>query len=404
MDGSIGDHAHVPGAALDVVFSAERLHPPLGGAERATLESAAAVASAGHRVRCLALAVPEERSTPAPAADLGWRELPQPGSPYHSRDWRARVARGQAVGEGLRRALAERMADVVVTHGPAVPAVARAASAEGVPVLVCLHGYESLCHWRFVLGSTCIPESGCRACPRTLALHGAEREARVAHADGQRKALHGASQLIAPSQAVAEATRETCGRLPEVIAPVVAAPARVEADLDGPVLAVSSLWSAEKGAALLAPIARGLGSGRRLVVQAGDAGRQIPLPAGLTDLPNVEVRTRRAEISELLPGASVLVVPSQMPDPWARVAFEGMAAGVPVLASDVGGLRESVPTAQRVSPHDDAGAWGEALERLREPDTWRAARDAGRRAAVQILATRPAERFVRAVESAATAG
>jgi glycosyltransferase involved in cell wall biosynthesis len=118
---------------------------------------------------------------------------------------------------------------------------------------------------------------------------------------------------------------------------------------------------------------------------------------------NVEVRTAPAEIDELLPGASVLVVPSQMPDPWPRVAFEGMAAGVPVLASDTGGLRESVPASQRVSPHDDPDAWGAALNRLRDPVVWEGARTNGRRAAAAILATRPRERFVRAVETAAQA-
>lgn len=339
---------------------------------------------------------------PPPRA-IGWRELAQPSHGHRFWDWRARAARAETVAQGLRTALAERPADVVVTYDTAVPAVARAAAEARVPTLVWLHGYETLCHWRFVLDSTCLPGSSCRACPRTLALEPGERAARIAHADGHRAALAQASALVAPSRALADAAERTCGRRPEIVAPVHSAPFPVEADIDGPVLAVSSLWTRDKGAGLLAPIARRL-RGRRLVVQVGDAGQHVPPPPEWAELPNVEVRIAQAEITDLLPGAGVLVVPSQMPDPWPRVAFEGMAAGVPVLASDTGGLRESVPAPQRVSPHHDADVWGRALDRLREPAAWESAREAGRRAAAAILATRPAERFVAAVEAAARAG
>src|SRR4051794_38315385 len=280
-------------------------------------------------------------------AQIEWRALPQPDHGFAFWDWRARAARAEAVADGLRDAHAERRPDVVVTYDTAVPAVARAAAAEGVPVLVWLHGYETLCHWRFVLGTTCRPESRCRECPRTLALEPGEQAARIAHADGHAEALRGAAGLVAPSRALADAAEATCGRRPEVIAPVTRAPAPVMADPDGPVLAVSSLWTRDKGAEMLAPIARRLDGGRRLVVQVGDGGHHVPPPKVLADLPNVELRTAPAEIGDLLPGAAALVVPSQMPDPWPRVAFEGMAAGVPVLASDTGGLRESVPDEQR---------------------------------------------------------
>lgn len=385
------------------MFAAERMFPPLGGAERASLEAARAVADAGHRVRCIALAQPEADPGWKPPSSLSLQAVPQPEHGYAFWDWRARVARAEAVARGVDTAHNDRSADLVVTYDTAVPAVARAAVAAGIPLLVWMHGYETLCHWRFVLGSTCDPQSRCRACPRTIALAPSERAARIAHADGHAAALSSAAALVAPSAVLADAAQMSCGRRPQVIAPVTSAPARVLADPDGPVLAVSSLWTRDKGAELLAPIARRLAPGRRLIVQVGDAGHHVPPPAELFSMPNVEVRTAPAEIDELLPGASALVVPSQMPDPWPRVAFEGMAAGVPVLASDTGGLRESVPAAQRVSPHDDPDAWGAALDRLRDPVTWEGARADGLRAAAAIIATRPGERFVRAVEAAAGA-
>jgi glycosyltransferase involved in cell wall biosynthesis len=399
----VGDNPSVPGKPLEVVFAAERVAPPLGGAERAALEVANEVADAGHRVRTIGLERPEATGSWTVSPELGWRALSQPDHEHAFWDWRARVARAEAVAEGLRLALDERPADVVITYDTAVPAVTRVAGERGVPVLICLHGYEPLCHWRFVVGSTCVPESRCRACPRTLALAPAERAARIAHADGHAAAIRDAATLIAASAAIAKAAHDTCGRDPEVIVPITAAPSPAAADPDGPVLAVSSLWTRDKGADLLAPIAQRVRSGRRLVVQVGDGGHHVPLPPVLATLPNVEVRTEPAEIGDLLPGAAALIVPSQMPDPWPRVAFEGMAAGVPVLASDTGGLRESVPAPQRIKQFDDPDAWAEALRRLDDRAVWEAARERGRAAAAKILATRPAERFVAAVEATAQA-
>jgi glycosyltransferase involved in cell wall biosynthesis len=390
---------------LDVVFAAERVWPPLGGAERACLEMAAATAAAGHRVRTLGLERPEAGSADADSpTQIGWRSFPQPDHGHAFWDWRARVARAEAVGGGLADAIAERRPDVVVTYDTAVPAVARIAAGAGIPVLVWLHGYETLCHWRFVGGSTCEPQTRCRGCPRTLALAAPERAARIAHADGHRAALAGAAGLVAPSRVLGDAAAATSGRQPEVIAPISRGLAAIAGDPEGPVLAVSSLWTRDKGAGLLAPIADRLArAGRRLVVQVGDGGHHVPPPQDLLAAANVEVRTAPAEIDELLPGASVLVVPSQMPDPWPRVAFEAMSAGIPVLASDTGGLRESVPARQRVAPHDDPDAWAAALGELSDRRRWAQARAAGLAAAAEILQADPPRRFVAAVEAAAAA-
>jgi hypothetical protein len=80
-----------------------------------------------------------------------------------------------------------------------------------------------------------------------------------------------------------------------------------------------------------------------------------------------------------------------------------MSAGIPVLASDTGGLRESVPAAQRVTPHDDPDAWGEALHAMAEPGCWASARTAGLTAAAEVIGSDPPARFVAAVEATAAA-
>ncbi len=383
------------------MFAAERVLPPLGGTERAFVEEAAAVAAAGHRVRTLGLGSPERVAVGSPAREIGWSPVTPPRRRRAFWDWRERVARSDMLGEAVRDRTAARRPDVVVTSGTAAPGVMLAAAAADVPLVLRLHGYETLCHWRFVLDSQCRPESGCRACPRTLALDPQQRAARVAHADGQREALARAAVLVAPSRLLADTTAATCGRRPIVVAPALTAPAAAAGDIDGPILAVSSLWTRDKGVDLLAPIAMSLRAGRRLIVQAGDGGREAPLPAALLRRADVEVRTTPAETADLLDGCSAVIVPSQLPEPWGRVAFEAMAAGIPVLASDTGGLREFVPASQRVAPHGDPQAWATALAALLAPGPWEAARAAGLAAAQSVLATQPARRFVEAVQAAA---
>jgi glycosyltransferase involved in cell wall biosynthesis len=302
-------------------------------------------------------------------------------------------------------AVAARRPDVIVTYDTAAPAVARVAGEAGIPLLLWLHGYETLCHWRFVVGSTCVPESRCRSCPKTLALDAGQRPARLAFADGHRAALHEATALVAPSRALADAAHTTCGRRPVVIAPVSHGLPLVEGDPNGPVLAVASMWSRDKGAELLAPIAERLAQlGRRLIVQVGDGGRLVPLPTDLGAGGHAELRTDRAEIGNLLAGTSALIVPSQFPDPWPRVAFEAMSAGIPVLASDTGGLRESVPEEQRIRAYGDPDEWVAALRDITDPESWQEARSRGLAAATRILSSEPAARFAATVRGAAGVG
>jgi glycosyltransferase involved in cell wall biosynthesis len=387
------------GQGTEVAFAAERLWPPLGGAEESAVEMAGALAAIGYRVRCIGLERQAAGNRPLDPA-VEWQGVPQPDHDFPFWDWRARVARSDAVGAAVLRSHRERPIDLIVTYDTAAPGVARAARAAGRPLVLWIPGYESLCHWRFGVGSRCVPPFGCRTCPRTLELAGEERVARIAHGAGHAAALAGACDLITVSAVMADAVEEACGRRPRVIAPMIGPPPRVRADPAGHVLAISSIWTRDKGAGMLAPIARRLG-GRRLVVQNGRGRDIVALPGELLEQGNVEVLDSSGPIAEALEGASLLIVPSQLPDPWVRVAFEGMAAGVPVVVSDTGGMREYVPIEQRVHPHDDPDAWGAMMARTLSPERWAIARDRGFTAASGVLAGRPVERFAEAVDAAA---
>jgi glycosyltransferase involved in cell wall biosynthesis len=62
-------------------------------------------------------------------------------------------------------------------------------------------------------------------------------------------------------------------------------------------------------------------------------------------------------------GAAFAVTPSRWHEPHPYAVSEAMAAGLPVLASDIGGLPEMVGPDSTVAP-TDPGAWAEAMGRL----------------------------------------
>jgi glycosyltransferase involved in cell wall biosynthesis len=87
--------------------------------------------------------------------------------------------------------------------------------------------------------------------------------------------------------------------------------------------------------------------------------------------------------------ARLALVPSQLEEAWGRIATEAQASGIPVLASDRGGLPESVGSGGLLVPHDaPIGEWLEALSRVwDDPDTYdrlsRAALEHSRRPEIQ---------------------
>ena len=74
----------------------------------------------------------------------------------------------------------------------------------------------------------------------------------------------------------------------------------------------------------------------------------------------------RDRIWETLAGFDVLAVPSQWLETGPLVVMEAIAAGTPVLGSDLGGISELVTAGRNgwLVPHDSVDAWAAALERL----------------------------------------
>jgi glycosyltransferase involved in cell wall biosynthesis len=81
----------------------------------------------------------------------------------------------------------------------------------------------------------------------------------------------------------------------------------------------------------------------------------------LASLPNAELKPRTNDMKAVFGAARVVLIPSQWDEAWGRVASEAHVSGIPVLASDAGGLPEAV------------GPGGIVLDRHAPPERWAAA-------------------------------
>jgi glycosyltransferase involved in cell wall biosynthesis len=134
---------------------------------------------------------------------------------------------------------------------------------------------------------------------------------------------------------------------------------------------------------------------------AGDAlpgtGREELLDAQARELGVADRVVRlgfREDVDDVLGAADALVVPSTLPEPLGLVALEGAAAGLPVVASDAGGLPEVVDDGRTglLVPPGDPGALAAALARL--AGDARAAAAMGAAGAEEVRGRFTAERMV----------
>jgi glycosyltransferase involved in cell wall biosynthesis len=380
---------------VNVLFAEMALLRCPGGAERFAFELMAALGRR-HGVRALVMGEPGAVGAIAShAPEVEAIAKPAPGG-SGGHGWPDRLRRSQRVRELVAELLAHDAPDAVISHLDAGAGALAAARAAGVPSVLLLAGYDTLCRHAATGAAGCRPESRCRDCPRMLDLAPAERAAMLKLRARHDAALAAASCVVAPSRAVAAACRRISGRGAAVAAPVTGAPAPALADPRGRVVLVSSQWTRQKGVELLAPIASRLAE-RPVLVRApnglpGDARR------ALARLGNVTVDGSASGIGPLLDGAAAVLVPAQAPEPFGRVAFEALAAGVPTLASATGGLPEFVPPEQLVRESGDPDAWAAAVRALDHPGEWDAARRRGLAAARRVLATDPAGRIERELE------
>jgi glycosyltransferase involved in cell wall biosynthesis len=128
----------------------------------------------------------------------------------------------------------------------------------------------------------------------------------------------------------------------------------------------------------------------------------------LQALPNVHILKPANDIEEILKQTRILLVPSLWPETFGYVVPEAMLRGIPVLASDIGGLPEAklgvdyvlpvVPGEFRkegfFSPPQDLAPWTKALHELfSDEDTYRRCSRHSRQAAHDFVAKVSVSRF-----------
>lgn len=368
---------------MDLLFASGPLTN--GGAERTLLDWADALSRRGHTTRIVA---PPRARRPAQAS-------------Y----WRWRAAQRDRAGVLVAAAIATRRPDAVLAQLHGAPAALAAAAAADIPTILVLPSYESLCKLAFDPGSDCPPDGDCVRCPAALRLAPAERSALAASRHAHAQALAGATALVVPSHTVADAVMRWSGRsstlvwpLPERLPPALAP------SFDGPVICAAARWGPQKGAALLPALVA-----FARAAAAPPCVREVRVTsAGLTPAARAAIRgaggtlIAPAPLEQLLDGASLLLVPSQWEEPFGRIAWEALAGGVPVLASDAGGLREQLAAERRVAPRDDPAAWRAAITALlSDRARWQAAADGARVAAAAQIVRSPIDDLEALLRSAA---
>ncbi len=185
------------------------------------------------------------------------------------------------------------------------------------------------------------------------------------------------------------------------------APPERSADEALHVVCISHLWRG-KGQHVLVDAMAQLRA-RGVPARASLAGGGIPAyverleaaiaDGGLADVVKLLGPLDRDAIAELLASAHLLVMPSLWDEPFGMTTLEGLAHGLPVVASDAGASPELVEPESDglVVPAGDAGALADAIGRFAGDETWR--RECGRRGRERVLRDFHHERFVDRIEA-----
>jgi glycosyltransferase involved in cell wall biosynthesis len=247
----------------------------------------------------------------------------------------------------------------------------RAAKDAGAAVVLHLHQYRLVCAIGvcFTRGRTCTRCHGRNTLPGVVLRCRGEAGEALAYGVGlalwQRRIVEHADVVLVPSEFALERLRELGAPLPWRRTHVLRPPLRSFADTSraqsGEYALVASRLSAEKGIDVAIDACR---MARVPLVIAGEGPQRASLQARAgSDRNSVRFAGRldTGELASLRAGAAIAPVPSRSEN-FSTAAAEAMAAGVPVVASRVGGLPELVDDDGLV-PADDPAALAGAIER-----------------------------------------
>jgi len=272
------------------------------------------------------------------------------------------LLRGGLAPEDVGAAVRRTGARVLHAHNlhPAFGARAlEAARAAGARVVVHLHNYRLVC----AVGTCFTQGADCTRCHGRNTLPGIRHNCRgsraeaVAYAAGLARQQH---RIAAATDAWVVPSPFALGRLEALGAPLggrARAVASVQRDIAGHSEAaggryalVAARLAPEKGVDVAIDACREAGV-PLVVCGEGPAEPGLRARAAGADV-RFEGRVAQARLAELRRGAALALVPSRYAEILPLAAAEAMAAGLPTLASDAGGLADLVPAPERVKPGD----------------------------------------------------
>jgi glycosyltransferase involved in cell wall biosynthesis len=341
-----------------LILHSQYLSGPASGENRVVEDECRLLEGAGHEVRSL---------TPTPEAEGKVSSLRVAGEAIWSRRWANEVA----------RVISEFRPDVAHCHNlwPVLsPAIIRVLERMNVPTVMTLHNYRLMC----LPGTFLLDGAICERCLGSSTLSGVRYRCYrdsvaasgvLATSIQLHRAVHsfdGIDRFLAVS-AFVKAKYVQAGFAPDRVSikPNFSWPMTIRRGAGDYCLYLGRL-AHEKGVDTLLEAFRGR-TEELVVVGDGPEAERLRSSAP----PNVHFRglLRPDEIDDVLSRASAVLVPSIWYEPAPRSVVEAFAAGIPVVASRIGGLPELVRDGESgflVGPGDSA-AWAAAVDRLGRP-------------------------------------
>jgi glycosyltransferase involved in cell wall biosynthesis len=350
----------------------------VGGAERHVVDLAVALSRRAHEVTVVC----------SVAGDLSGllEEANVPVRPLLHKLVKRRVSAAYA--RGLRRLVKEGRFDLVHAHIYASAAAAAIATVgTGVPLVVTEHTEAA---WRG-RRARLVSRWFCRRASRVIAVSGAVRRRLVEQDD-----VHPEKTALIPNAVPANPERGS------------GAPPLPDELQDGPLVGVVARLQPEKGVATFlkagARVAKVVPRARFIVAGDGPLRAELEALVGRLGLErNVRFLGFRSAPRAVIGLLDVLVVPSHT-EGAPLVVLEAMAAGVPVVASAVGGIPDQVRHGEDglLVPPGDPAALGKAiLELLEDPGLARRMGTAGfRKAATEFNHETMVERAMKVYRTA----
>ena len=306
----------------------------------------------------------------------GWSRALAPFYADAERPFHPTVA-DPGVARALRRVASSERPTIVQCHSWIMHSYLPIMRRPSPKTLVYLHDYGTICAKKtMVYGDQICDGPGLTKCIECASRHYGvvKGTALAAGLRASRARYRHVDRWVANSTAVADTTAGALGiPRPEIAVVPSFVPDGVSEAADhlsrpgflpaGDFILFVGALGAHKGLNVLLEAHRHLGRDVRLVlIGTPQADTPHAFPAGVDVFENVPHRDVIAAWAHCLLG----VVPSTWPEPFGQVAVEAMAAGKPVVASNIGGLRDIVVEGETgvLVPRNDADSLRRAIARL----------------------------------------